>query len=437
MTRTVVGHPRIITENFEDISTYFGLIKCTVLPPRGLFHPVLPYRTQGKLMFPLCKLCADACDQTPCSHSDNERAIQGTWCSVELEKALEKGYRILQVHEVWHFPKSSDGLFKEYVDTFLKIKQESSGYPKNCTTEEQRQQYVDEYLAVEGILLDRSKIEHNPGMRELSKLRLNSFWGMYFKQCMLFQTFFRWRRNRWKVIATNTHNIYFFSLDKFSQRPNMTKVELISDVQTFLDYLTSDEINVLDANFVSDEVIEIHYENNENFVTPNSKTNVVIAAFTTAYARLKLYGVLDELQERVLYYDTDSVIFVSKPGEPEPPIGPYLGQLTDELKEGHITTFISGGPKNYCYRTSSNKVETKIRGITLNCTARQKVNLRELVHLHAVCKVNNTVTVDIPYKITRNTKTKSIETKRTKKDYRIVYNKRVIIDDYKTLPYGY
>ena len=28
MTRTVVGHPRIITENFDlDISRYFGLIK--------------------------------------------------------------------------------------------------------------------------------------------------------------------------------------------------------------------------------------------------------------------------------------------------------------------------------------------------------------------------------------------------------------------------
>jgi hypothetical protein len=47
MTRTVVGHPRIITENFDDISTYFGLVKCTVLPPRGLFHPVLPYRTKA------------------------------------------------------------------------------------------------------------------------------------------------------------------------------------------------------------------------------------------------------------------------------------------------------------------------------------------------------------------------------------------------------
>ena len=145
MTRTVVGHPRIITENVEDISTYFGMIKCTVLPPRGIFHPVLPYRTQGKLMFSLCKLCADTCNQTPCTHSDNERAIQGTWCSVELEKSLEKGYQVLQLHEVWHFPQQSDELFKDYVNTFLKIKQEASGYPKNSTTEEKKQQYVEEY----------------------------------------------------------------------------------------------------------------------------------------------------------------------------------------------------------------------------------------------------------------------------------------------------
>ena len=95
LSKTVpIGHPEIITENFdEDISNYLGLIKCTVLPPRGLFHPVSPYRTQGKLMFALCKTCADTCNQTPCTHSDAERAIQGTWCTVELMKALEKGYQ--------------------------------------------------------------------------------------------------------------------------------------------------------------------------------------------------------------------------------------------------------------------------------------------------------------------------------------------------------
>ncbi len=220
----------------------------------------------------------------------------------------------------------------------------------------------------------------------------------------------------------------------------MAKTELIKEPQTYFDYLSSDEINVLNVNFVNDEMIEIQYEYNEDFVTPNDKTNVIIAAFTTAYARLKLYDVLDMLQERVLYYDTDSVIFVSKPEDPEPPTGPYLGELTDELGGDHITTFISGGPKNYCYRTNTNKVETKIRGITLDCSARQKVNydvMRALVYLYAECNVQGQVSVDIPFKITRDRKTKNIETKRMKKDYRVVYDKRVIVDEYKTLPYGY
>ena len=176
-TPAVVGHPKIITENFQDLSTYFGLVKCTVLPPRGLFHPVLPYRTQGKLMFPLCKTCADTCNQATCTHTDEERAIQGTWVSVELEKALQKGYRVLCVHEVWHFEKQSSDLFKDYVDTFLKLKQESSGYPSECTTEEEKMEYIQQYLEHEGIYLDPSKIEHNPGLRALAKLMLNSFWG--------------------------------------------------------------------------------------------------------------------------------------------------------------------------------------------------------------------------------------------------------------------
>ena len=99
-TRMIVGHPKIITENFQDVSEYFGLVKCTVLPPRGLFHPVLPYRACGKLMFPLCKTCADTTNKTECTHTDAERAITGTWCHVELLKALEKGYEIVRLHEV-------------------------------------------------------------------------------------------------------------------------------------------------------------------------------------------------------------------------------------------------------------------------------------------------------------------------------------------------
>ena len=94
-------------------------------------------------------------------------------------KAVEKGYKILKIHEVWHFPTHTDELFKEYVNTFLKIKQEASGYPKECVTDEQKQRYVDEYYEHEGIRLDPKEIKYNPGLRSLAKLMLNSLWGMY------------------------------------------------------------------------------------------------------------------------------------------------------------------------------------------------------------------------------------------------------------------
>ena len=129
---------------FEDISNYFGLIKCTALPPRPLFHPVLPHHGQDKLMFALCKTCANTENQTPCMRFDAERAIQGTWCSVELMKALEKCYRILQMYKVWHFLQKSDTLLKEYIDTFAKIKLEASGYPTSCVTDEQKQWYLND-----------------------------------------------------------------------------------------------------------------------------------------------------------------------------------------------------------------------------------------------------------------------------------------------------
>lgn len=71
------------------------------------------------------------------------------------------------------------------------------------------------------------------------------------------------------------------------------------------------------------------------------KTNVFLATFTTAYARLHLYEQLDKLGERVLYYDTDSIIFID--GEDNPELGDHLGDLTNELDDVDvIETFVSG-----------------------------------------------------------------------------------------------
>ena len=88
-----------------------------------------------------------------------------------------KGYEVLKIHEVWHWEQTTDELFKEYVNTFLKIKQEASGYPPDCVTDEQKQHYIEEYEQREGIQLNPQEIEYNPGLRYLAKLVLNSLWG--------------------------------------------------------------------------------------------------------------------------------------------------------------------------------------------------------------------------------------------------------------------
>lgn len=84
----------------------------------------------------------------------------------------------------------------------------------------------------------------------------------------------------------------------------MTQVEMIKDPERYFDLLTSDAVEVQNLRVVNDEVIELHYVHANDFIPPNSKTNVVLAAFTTAHARLKLYSVLENLEERVLYFDT-------------------------------------------------------------------------------------------------------------------------------------
>ena len=167
----------------------------------------------------------------------------------------------------------------------------------------------------------------------------------------------------------------------------MVKTELVYEPKRLFDLLRSDEFEVCDAPLVNDDIMEVQFRNMKGFEEQNNKVNVVIAAFTTAYARLKLYDLLDLLQERVLYYDTDSVIYVHKPDKPDPPLGNYLGDLTNELDDDdYITSFISAGPKNYTYQTKKGKSDTKIRGITMDYSASQKlmyfVNLYVCIAIH-------------------------------------------------------
>ena len=66
-----VGHPeRIVKPNNYD-KNWFGFIYCKVLPPRGLYLPVLPHKQKTKqaqnLLFGLCRTCMSRLN-AKCTH---------------------------------------------------------------------------------------------------------------------------------------------------------------------------------------------------------------------------------------------------------------------------------------------------------------------------------------------------------------------------------
>jgi len=58
-----IGHPIIhVGDRCKSIETCLQmevLIKCTVVPPMDLYHPVLPYHANKNLLFCLCRTCVE------------------------------------------------------------------------------------------------------------------------------------------------------------------------------------------------------------------------------------------------------------------------------------------------------------------------------------------------------------------------------------------
>ncbi|XP_071113222.1 uncharacterized protein [Haliotis cracherodii] len=96
------GHTTLLHQ--PPVDTLFelkGLIECCVLPPKRLYHPLLPYRSGGKLLCPLCRTCADTRSDSPCKHKDEERSWVGTYATVELHEAVKKyDYQVRQIYDV-------------------------------------------------------------------------------------------------------------------------------------------------------------------------------------------------------------------------------------------------------------------------------------------------------------------------------------------------
>ena len=235
-----------------------------------------------------------------------------------------------------------------------------------------------------------------------------------------------------------------FSLwGKFGERQNKPVTHCITQPADLFRLLDDPVFQISTVHICSEDVTEVVTTTAEDECERSLKTNVFVVAFTTSLARLKLYEALDFLGDRALYYDTDSVIYKTKPGQEKLPLGTYLGQFIDELGGDSIVEFCSGGAKNYGYLTKKGKVECKVRGFTLNYETLQILNnytmpdniLKELDH---PMQQRREMAITIPDFFARDQTTKKIKLTERVKKYGSVFDKRVIDPATRvSTPYGY
>ncbi len=448
-----VGHPVVLIDNLDhDLEKYFGFLKCDVLPPKQLYHPVLPLTVEGKLVFPLCSRCAFSSCTKECNHSDKQRMLRGTWFSEELKLALQKGYTLIRIYQVTHFPKQSTMLFKAYVQTMYKVKILSSGLPKGCNSKTELRQFIQEVYEREGIKLDEDDFKDNPCMRSLAKLLLNAFWG------------------------------------RFALREHQTSCEFVATVDKLNSILNRDSIEITSLRPIGKNMAVVFYRAIDEEVIPMSNnTNIYIASTTTAWARIELYKYLDQCcieegdsSSAAMYCDTDSIIFSRSVNLPT---GPHLGQLTSELQPNDfILRFVSAGPKTYAFETRDGETCVKAKGFSLTYTNGQVLNIDGMLSLVneflSVYSVSGESRVQLPsYKSWRKEKkgdrqllyrrhkevgahssavldskrgisffssnkihrtpTWDVIVKPEQKFFSVFFNKRIVCSDFNTVPFGF
>jgi hypothetical protein len=462
-----VGHPEIILSEFGSLTDildrYWGLMKCTILPPKKLYIPVLPgkYGQDKKLIFTLCNRCAtERTSKKPCNHSDEEREITGVWFTEEIKLAVEKGYQLRQVHGIHHFEEKSRELFADYIKMFYKKKLQASGRPENCQNDDDLRDFIKQLEEREGISLDMDDFSWNPQIRQVAKLLINSLWG------------------------------------RFGLRRNLPQHLFASCVEDVFEILNEPENLITNLLPLHENMLLVTYKKESaDFLDINNDANIYIAAITTSYARIELYKKMDLLKERTVYVDTDGIKYIHEEGN-DLETGPFLGELTNELqKNDFIKRFFSGGPKNYAYETIKGSKVVKVKGFTLTATNSESFSFENMknilisrpqnedehdededfdfifnnqprktlqilsqnsrirqqekwrseafTNIHAsnpqsasAGSTENYISTFNPTKIVRDKRWKLLS-RPEQKLYTIMYDKRVVLSDFETLPYGY
>ena len=293
--------------SLEEVNKWFGIVKCDICPSEYLHHPIVLNRDEvsGKLLATLLP----------------QKGIVLT--TPELHMALKNGYTLEKVYEYHKYKKSKD-LFKSYIRTYLKIKIECGGMPSHIKTPEEWEVFKFYHQNVLGISLERDKVVKNPGKKQIAKMMLNSLWGK-FAESQHYSQHFIYSPN-----DTDTMTSYVEFENKWETGEVQVQLHMAIGKGSFL--------------IVYKNMTEKVYNKNRAL-----RCNLSLASFVTSWGALRLWEELNKLGDRVLYHDTDSIVYEYNASKYNISEGKYLGEWEDETSGNPIVKFIAIGPKTYSY----------------------------------------------------------------------------------------
>ena len=204
----------------------------------------------------------------------------------------------------------------------------------------------------------KEKVKVNPVMRQLAKLYLNCLWG------------------------------------KFGQSTDATHQKKIFGYSEFLQLRYHPEIDqeTIRYRHILGDAYHVHYSNKKEHYTKNKRYNVWLAASVTGSARYRLHSQMLKIgPERILYCDTDSIVFLYPKYLPTL-ASKGLGNWVDEMKSGiKITEFIALAPKTYMLVMTDGQNSIKAKGLCMTISNRVKTTPETLKFLLLMKLVDNVI----------------------------------------------
>jgi hypothetical protein len=326
----VVRHDSSITSVFHrnqpnNVNNWFGIVCVTLKPPKKMLHPVLISWNEK----------ASKCVST-LNDEDHIEIFIGT---ASLHTCLANGYVLEKIHCFHEYSKGNfwrEPTLKLYLDKMMNSRPAPDFEEREAFAEKWGSKYGNWFKD-----LIKKSWDHwgkFNAKKFVSKIIINSVWGKHAQRVIMPKTF-----------------IYDFKTD-------------IEDIRMYFKNCSSGGREHKNAQPLNGT--RIMYTAVDIDANPDLHGQYLPAGLMVPeYGRLQLWEEMNKLGDRVLYCDTDSIVYVSEPGKYDVKLGDMVGdwELEDvcTLHDG-IREFVAWGPKTYGIKCGDGYTSVKAKGVSLN-----------------------------------------------------------------------